>query len=61
MLHSFIQEKLVDELIITVAPRILGGGIPLFKESDSRLDLSLKRVRHFNQFVEMHYEVKKTL
>lgn len=61
LLHSFIQEKLVDELIITVAPRILGGGIPLFKEGDSRLDLSLKRVRHFNQFVELHYEVRKTL
>lgn len=58
LLHSFIQEKLVDELIITVAPTILGKGIPLFREGDYQLDLSLKGMRDFNQFVELHYEVK---
>ncbi|WP_428911751.1 dihydrofolate reductase family protein [Niallia sp. Krafla_26] len=59
LLQAFIQEKLVDELIITVAPTILGKGIPLFREGDSQLNLSLKRIRNFNQFVELHYEVKK--
>ncbi|RLL45489.1 dihydrofolate reductase [Oceanobacillus piezotolerans] len=58
LLHSFIQEKLVDELIITVAPTILGKGIPLFREGDYQLDLSLKGMRNFNQFVELYYEVK---
>ena len=58
LLHSFIQEKLVDELIITVAPTLLGKGIPLFREGDYQLDLSLKGMRNFNQFVELHYEVK---
>ncbi|WP_338322964.1 dihydrofolate reductase family protein [Oceanobacillus halophilus] len=57
LLHSFIQEKLVDEIIITVAPTLLGKGIPLFKEGDYQLDLSLKGMRNFNQFVELHYEV----
>ncbi|MHB9927174.1 dihydrofolate reductase family protein [Clostridium botulinum] len=59
LLHSFIQEKLVDELIITVAPTLLGKGIPLFREGDYQLNLSLKEMRNFNQFVELHYEVKK--
>lgn len=58
LLHSFIKEKLVDEFIITVAPTILGNGIPLFKEGDYQLDLSLRSTRNFNQFVELHYEVK---
>jgi len=58
LFHSFIQEKLVDEIIITVAPSILGKGVPLFREGDYQLDLSLKRMRSFNQFVELHYEVK---
>ena len=31
LLHSFIEKKLVDEMIITVAPVILGQGIPLFR------------------------------
>lgn len=59
LLHSFIKEKLVDELIITVAPILLGNGIPLFKEGDYQLNLSLKEMRKFNQFIELHYEVKK--
>lgn len=59
LLYSFIQGKLVDEFIITVAPTLLGKGIPLFREGDYLLNLSLKEIRNFNQFVELHYEVNK--
>ncbi|MEK4425510.1 dihydrofolate reductase family protein [Solibacillus sp. FSL K6-1523] len=59
LLHSFIKEKVVDEFIITVAPTIIGNGIPLFKEHEFNLELSLKGIQQFNQFVELHYEVKK--
>ncbi len=57
LLHTFLKEKLVDEMILTVAPRIIGEGIPLFKSGDYQLDLSLKNTRTFNQFVELHYTV----
>jgi dihydrofolate reductase len=59
LLHTFLKEKLVDELILTIAPTIIGEGIPLFKVGDYQLDLSLKGTRTFNQFVELHYIVKK--
>jgi dihydrofolate reductase len=59
LLNSFIQEDLVDEFIITIAPTILGNGIPLFKEGNHQLDLSLKETKKFNQFIELHYEVKR--
>ncbi len=59
LLHSFVKEKLVDELILTIAPTLIGTGISLFKEDNYQLDLSLKGIRHFNQFVELHYEVQK--
>lgn len=59
LLYTFLKEKLVDELILTVAPTIIGEGIPLFKIGDYQLDLSLKGTRTFNQFVELHYIVKK--
>ncbi len=59
LLQSFIKEKLIDELIITVAPTIIGTGISLFKEGNYELELSLKRTRRFNQFVELHYEVQR--
>lgn len=58
LLHTFLKEKLVDELILTIAPTIIGKGIPLFKSGDYQLDLSLKGTRTFNQFVELHYVVK---
>lgn len=59
LIHSFIKEKLVDELIITVSPVLIGKGIPLFKEVDFELELTLKSINRFNQFVELHYEVKR--
>lgn len=59
LLQSFIQRGLVDELILTIAPTLLGKGIHLFREGEYQLDLSLKRMRHFNQFIELHYIIKK--
>ena len=58
LLHSFIKERLVDEFIITIAPTLLGHGIPLFRETDVEIELKLMGIRKFNQFVELHYEVK---
>lgn len=59
LIHSFIKKNLVDELIVTVAPVILGEGVPLFKGGDYKLNLNLKSIRRFNQFAELHYEVKR--
>ena len=58
LLHFFIKERLVDEFIITVAPTLIGRGIPLFKEIDFEIELKLKGMRQFNQFAELHYELK---
>lgn len=55
LIHHVLKDNLVDEFIITIAPQIIGSGIPLFKKSDVELDLQLKSVRRFNQFVELHY------
>ncbi len=52
-----LKEKLIDEMIVTIAPVLLGKGIPLFQNNDFQTALSLKEVNHFNQFVELHYEV----
>lgn len=58
LLHFFIKERLVDEFIVTIAPTLIGSGIPLFKEFDFELELKLKDIRRFNQFAELHYELK---
>ena len=59
LVHSFIKNKLIDELIITVAPVLLGTGIPLFKSNGFQTPLSLKSINRYNQFVELHYEIVK--
>jgi len=55
LLDQFLKDNLVDEFIITVAPMILGKGIPLFKKDNPRLMLSLKETKQFGEFVQLHY------
>lgn len=59
LISNFINEKLVDEIRVTVAPVLLGSGIPLFKENSFQTLLRLNGINRFNQFVELHYEVSK--
>ncbi len=59
LLSHALKEDLVDEFIITVAPTILGKGIPLFNKQDNEIELELTSVRRFNQFAELHYVRKQ--
>ncbi|KGR74386.1 dihydrofolate reductase family protein [Ureibacillus sinduriensis] len=59
LLQAFIQEEMVDEFIVTIAPTILGSGIPLFREGSYQMNLSLLGTKNYKQFVELHYEVKR--
>jgi dihydrofolate reductase len=57
LIQTFINEKLVDEIIVTIAPVLLGKGIPLFKNNHFQTSLLLKSINRYNQFAELHYEV----
>jgi len=59
LINSFAAQNLIDEWIVTLAPTLLGNGIPLFHEHDFETRLKLKSVRPFNQFAELHYETVK--
>lgn len=37
-IQSFLNEDLIDEMIITIIPKILGNGIPLFANIKKQLD-----------------------
>lgn len=58
LLDFFIKERLVDEFIITIAPTLIGEGIPLFKKNNFELELKLKEIRRFNEFAQLHYIVR---
>lgn len=58
-IQSFLKEELVDELIITTIPIILGDGIPLFSKLKQSVTLDLVSSKVFNQhLVQSHYRKK---
>lgn len=54
LLHAFLQERLIDEFIISIAPTLIGSGIPLFQESDFQQEFTLKSTKQYGQFAQLH-------
>lgn len=55
-IQGFLIEKLVDELILTTVPVLIGEGLPLFGLLDSDQQWHLKQSRSYaNGFVQSHY------
>ena len=55
----FMKENLIDEIHVTMVPRVFGRGLSLFNQSlDIRLEL-LDVIKIDNGFVLMKYRVKK--
>jgi dihydrofolate reductase len=60
VIQSFLREGLVDDMIITTIPILIGKGIPLF--GDLEKDIKLRHVETktwHNGFVQSKYEVLK--
>ncbi|TCN88393.1 dihydrofolate reductase [Vibrio crassostreae] len=55
-IQNFLKEDLVDELIISTLPVVLGGGASLFGDLVSPLDFTLKNVTtYLDEIVTTHY------
>jgi len=56
-IQSFLAEDLIDEMIITTIPIMLGGGDKLFAGIPQELDFALKDSKIFlNRIVQSHYQ-----
>lgn len=60
-IQQFLNAGLIQQLIITKIPVILGSGIPLFGELDKDIELELLNSIEFdNDFVQLTYKPKYT-
>ena len=57
IIASFLKQKVVDEIIVTIIPVLLGRGIPLFKNIESDTKLELIKTTKYIQLVDLHYKV----
>ncbi len=56
----FLSQGLIDEIWLTLEPKIFGQGLPLFTGADLDLNLELIEVKHLDKHViHVRYKVKK--
>jgi len=55
LIQSFLSEDLIDELIITSIPVLLGGGIPLFGKLDNSLKFKFQHSEILNNSLVKSY------
>lgn len=59
-IQSFLKEDLIDEMIITRIPILLGGGFPLFGEMKDRLEFDTVSSKVFlDQITQTHYRRRR--
>ncbi|WP_417785154.1 dihydrofolate reductase family protein [Tenacibaculum sp.] len=59
-IRSFLKEDLIDEMVLTTIPILLGGGFSLFGELPNELKFELIRVKtYLNQVTQKHYKRKR--
>jgi dihydrofolate reductase len=58
--HILMQHGLIDEIKITVTPKLIGSGLPLFKDIKEKVELKLISNQTFQSgAIALHYEIVK--
>ena len=58
-IQNFLKENLIDEMIITTIPILLGGGKPLFAELNERQQFKCVEPKVINGMVQNHFIKEK--
>ena len=57
VISLFMNRCLVDEIILSVIPVVLGKGIPLFIDIQKEVKLELIKTTDYEKLVELHYKI----
>lgn len=55
LISTFLNFDLIDELILSILPIIIGKGIPLFKNIQNEIKFELVKTTAYNELVELYY------
>lgn len=56
ILAPLLNDNMVDNIILQIAPVLLGNGIPLFTQKELLMRFKLKKVKKYGQFAELVYQ-----
>ena len=59
IIESFLKLGIVDEIITTIIPVLLGKGISLFQNIEDETKLEFVKTERYGQLVDLHYKVLK--
>jgi len=59
IIASFLKLGVVDEIITTIIPVLLGKGITLFQNIEDETKLELVKTERYGQLADLHYKVLK--
>lgn len=58
IVHELLKDKLIDELIISIVPVLVGNGTKLFKDGRPEQNLEIVSIKQFDTgMIQMHYKV----
>jgi len=60
LIHSMFSLSLIDEIYLTIAPKILGMGVELINgDLEKEIKLNLEGIRQINELIVLHYTIEK--
>lgn len=59
IISTFVNHGIVDEIILSIVPVVLGKGIPLFQNIQKEIKLELVKTTNHDKLVELHYTILK--
>ena len=59
IISSFVNNGIIDEIILSIIPVILGKGIPLFQNIQKETKLELVKTTSNDKLIELQYRVSK--